>query len=78
LTIFAVSLLCVGEAMAISVLPSPNAGCGNVLSVSHEYTAFILTLLACFVALATLVWALVSVLPASGARSLQMPDEGDH
>jgi hypothetical protein len=78
LTMFTVSLLCVGEAMAISALPSPNEGCGNVLSVRHEYTAFVLTLLACFIALATLVWALVAVLPTSADRPSDIPDEADH
>jgi hypothetical protein len=58
LTIFTVLLLCVGEAMAISALPSPNRGCGNVLSIFHEHAAFTFTLLACFIALATLAEAL--------------------
>lgn len=59
MTIFTVMMLCVGEALAISALPEPNEGCGELLYLLHEYAAFILTLEACFVALAALVWALV-------------------
>jgi hypothetical protein len=63
MTIFTVVILCVGEALAISALPEPNQNCGDVLYGWHEYTAFILTLEACFVALATLAWALVVAAP---------------
>jgi hypothetical protein len=63
LTIFTVLLLCAGEAIAIAALTSPNQGCGRVLYYWQEYTAFLVTLLACFIALATLVWALVAVSP---------------
>lgn len=59
MAIFTFLILCVGEVLAISALPEPNQGCGEILYGLHEYTAFILTLEACFVALATLVWALV-------------------
>jgi hypothetical protein len=59
MTIFTVVMLCVGEALAISALPEPNEGCEDLLYLLHEYAAFILTLEACFVALAALVWALV-------------------
>jgi hypothetical protein len=77
LTIFTVLLLCVGEAMAISALPSPNQGCGNVLSIFHEHAAFTFTLLACFIALATLVWALVIASPVAGSKPTAFPqDEG--
>ena len=66
MTIFAVVMLCVGEALAISALPKSNQGCDDLLSGWHEYTAFVLTLEACFVALATLMWALIS--PSDQAR----------
>jgi hypothetical protein len=69
LTIFTVLLLCVGEATAISALPSLNRGCGNVLSAFHEHLAITVTLLACFIALATLVWAIVFVSHRAGGQS---------
>jgi hypothetical protein len=78
LTIFTVLVLCVGEAMAISALPSPNRGCGSVLSIFHEHLAFTFTLLACFIALATLLWALVVASPAAVSNSPAGPqDESD-
>jgi hypothetical protein len=77
LTIFTVLLLCVGEAMAISALPSPNRGCGNVLSIFHEHAAFTFTLLACFIALATLLWVLVVASPTARSKPAAGPqDEG--
>jgi hypothetical protein len=77
LTIFTVLLLCVGEAMAISALPSPNQGCGNLLSIVHENLAFVFTLLACFIALATLLWVLVVASPMAGSKPTVGPqDEG--
>jgi hypothetical protein len=77
LTIFTVLLLCFGEATAISALPSPNQGCGNVLSIFHEHAAFTFTLLACFIALATLVWALVVASPTARSKHAAGPqDEG--
>jgi hypothetical protein len=79
LAIFTVTLLCVGEALAISALPSPNQGCGNVLAVPHEYTAFVVTLLACFIALSTLVWALMAVPSTTGGNpSTAVEDVLDH
>lgn len=77
LTIFTVLLLCTGEAIAIAALTSPNQGCGKVLYYWQEYTAFLMTLLACFIALATLVWALVAVSPKEGDKpSAGAQDEG--
>jgi hypothetical protein len=77
LTIFTVLLLCFGEATAISALPSPNRGCGNVLSIFHEHLAFTFTLLSCFIALATLLWALVIASPTPGSKPAAGPqDEG--
>jgi hypothetical protein len=73
LTIFTVLLLCFGEAMAISALPSPNRRCGNVLSIFHEHAAFTFTLLACFIALATLLWALVVASPRAGSKPAAGP-----
>jgi hypothetical protein len=68
LTIFTVLLLCAAEAAAIAALPSGNQGCGRVLTYGEEYLAFSLTLSACFIALATLVWALVAPGPGDGTR----------
>ena len=77
LTIFTVLLLCAGEAIAIAALTSPNQGCGRVLYYWQEYTAFLVTLLACFIALATLVWALVAVSPKEGNKPpARAQDEG--
>jgi hypothetical protein len=68
LTIFTVLLLCAAEAAAIAALPSGNQGCGRVLTYGQEYLAFSLTLSACFIALATLVWALVAPGPSDETR----------
>ncbi|MBB5874541.1 hypothetical protein F4553_007975 [Allocatelliglobosispora scoriae] len=57
MTAMTVIILCAGEALAISTLPWTNARCGDTLQGWHEYVAFILTLEACSVALASLVWA---------------------
>jgi hypothetical protein len=77
LTIFTVLVLCVGEAMAISALPSPNQGCGNLLSIVHENLAFVFTLLACFIALATLLWVLVVASPTARSKpAAGLQDEG--
>lgn len=59
ITILTVVILCIGELLALSTLPLSNADCGRVLEVWHEYSAFVLTLDACSVALAMLVWALL-------------------
>jgi hypothetical protein len=69
LALFTVGLLCVAEALALSTLPEPNVGCGDVLFAWHEYAAFIVTLEASFVALVALVWALVLGPPAPGDRA---------
>jgi hypothetical protein len=69
LAIFIVIVLCIGEAIAISTLPSPNEGCGRLLSLWHEFRAFIFSVVACFIALSTLVWALVVASPTA---------EGEH
>jgi hypothetical protein len=68
LTIFTVLLLCAGEAVAITALPGGNQGCGRVLTYGQEYGAFSLTLSACFIALATLAWALVAPEPRDMVR----------
>jgi hypothetical protein len=68
LTIFTVLLLCTAEAVAIAVLVSPNQGCDKVLYYWQEYTAFLITALASFIALASLVWALVAVSPNEGDK----------
>ena len=54
-----VLILFVGEVMSLSALPLSNQGCLGTMSPWHEYTAFILTAEACFVAIATLIWALI-------------------
>jgi hypothetical protein len=59
MTIVSVVILCIGEALAISALPTDNERPGNILVTWHEYAAFVLTLEAVFVALALLVWALI-------------------
>ena len=68
LTLFTVLLLRAGEAIAIATLTSPNQGCGRVLHYWEEYTAFLITPLACLIALATLVWALVAVSPKEAVK----------
>jgi hypothetical protein len=73
LTMFTVLLLCAAEAAAITLLPGGNEGCGRVPSYGQEYKAFVLTLLACFIALATLVWALVAVSPRDDAKPSSAP-----
>ncbi len=58
--VFTVVLLVVGEALALSALPEPNEGCGDVLHGLHEYAAFVLTIEAAFIGLTMLVFALTS------------------
>ncbi len=59
-TVLVMSLGLVG---ALSTLPWEGLGCGQVLSKWHEYIVFILTLLAVFVGLATLIWQLLVARP---------------
>ena len=59
MTITTVFVLCIGEVLALSALPKSGKGCGDVLHGWHEHIAFVFTLEACFIALATLVWVLV-------------------
>jgi hypothetical protein len=54
-----VLILLVGEALAVSALPSSNQGCGDVLARRHEHAAFIVTLEAAAVGIVMLAWALV-------------------
>jgi hypothetical protein len=76
LTIFTVLLLCAGEAVAITMLPGGNQGCGRVLPYRLEYAAFMVTLSACFIALATLLWALVAASPPrDGDRPSAAPQD---
>jgi hypothetical protein len=73
LTMFTVLLLCAAEAAAITLLPGGNEGCGRVPSYGLEYAAFVVTLSACFIALATLVWALVAASPRDAAKPSSAP-----
>jgi hypothetical protein len=50
-----------GDCNSHADLPQP--GLREVLYYWEEYTAFLITPLACLIALATLVWALVAVSP---------------
>ena len=52
-------LAALGLVGALSTLPWEGLGCGQVLSKWHEYIVFILTLLAVFVGLTTLIWQLL-------------------
>jgi hypothetical protein len=67
--IFTILLLVVAEGLAISALPVNNSDV--FLYRWHEYTAFIVTLYACFVALAVLVAVLVLSLKPAGGRTVQ-------
>jgi hypothetical protein len=58
MVVMTVVLLAVAEMLAISALPWSNVGCDRLASW-HEYIAFIVTVDACLVALAWLVWALL-------------------
>lgn len=58
-TIMTVSLLSIGLGFALSALLKGGHGCGDVLSPWHEYLAFVVTVQASGVGLATLVWLLV-------------------
>jgi hypothetical protein len=66
---FTVLLLVVGEGLAISALPVDNNEV--FLYTWHEYVAFIVTLYACFVALAVLVAVLVVSLKPGGSRAVE-------
>jgi len=55
----AVMVMSLGLVGALSTLPWEGLGCGQVLSKWHEYIVFILTLLAVFVGLTTLIWQLL-------------------
>jgi hypothetical protein len=59
ITMSTVFVLCVGELLALSLLPSPNEGCGRVLSTAHEAIAFSTTSFASSLALILLFWALI-------------------
>jgi hypothetical protein len=76
MTIVTVLILVVGEAFAISALPESNKGCGNVLYPLHEYSAFVFTLEASFVALSTLVLALVITSAKDDRPRSNRPDCG--
>lgn len=54
--IMSLSILCIGEVMALSALVRKNAA---EITAWHAYLAFILAVYACLVALATLIWVLV-------------------
>lgn len=69
-----VMVLSLGLVGALSTLPWEGLGCGQVLSKWHEYIAFILTLQAVFMGLATLVWQLLVALPDS--KPGLAPDDG--
>jgi hypothetical protein len=68
MTIVSIVILCIGEALAISALPTDNEGPGDVLHGWHEYTAFVLTVQGVAVVLTILVWALVD--ESSGTTGL--------
>ena len=68
ITMFTVLVLCIGELLALSVLPSPNQGCGRVLSAPHEWIAFTTTVFACSTALMLLFWALIPVPSSDNQR----------
>jgi hypothetical protein len=63
MTIVSIVILCIGEALAISALPTDNEGPGDVLYGWHEYSAFVLTVQGVAIVLAILVWALVDEPP---------------
>jgi hypothetical protein len=58
-----VTVLAAGLVGSLSTLPWDGQGCGDVLSRSHEYIAFLLAVQAVFTGLATLVWLLVASTP---------------
>lgn len=59
-TVLVMSLGLVG---ALSTLPWEGVGCGQVLSKWHEYIVFIVTLMAVFIGLTTLIWQLLVARP---------------
>jgi len=71
ITMFTVFVLSIGELLALSVLPSPNEGCGRVLSATHESIAFSTTVFACSVALTLLFWALIPLPTSAIAKPVQ-------
>jgi hypothetical protein len=68
ITMFTVLVLCIGGLLALSVLPSPNQGCGRVLSAPHEFVAFTTTVFACSIGLMLLFWALIPVPSSANQR----------
>ena len=74
MTIVTLLVLVAGEALAISGLPESNSGCGDILLPWHEYAAFVVTLEACFVALALLVLALIDRDPEEPPGAAAKPE----
>ncbi len=58
-TIITVALLCVGLVFSLSAVLKDAQGCGDVLPAWHEYLAFVVSVQATAIGLATLVWLLV-------------------
>jgi hypothetical protein len=61
MAIVTVIVLCIGEVLAITALPVANRGCNNVLHDWYEYLVFIVTLTASVIALAALLWSIISL-----------------
>jgi hypothetical protein len=58
-----VTVLAAGLVGSLSTLPWDGQGCGDVLSRTHEYIAFLVAVQGVFTGLATLVWLLVANTP---------------
>lgn len=59
MAVFTVGLLCVAEVAALSALPQPNSGEGELLAPAHELAAFLLTVEASVTGLSILISVLV-------------------
>jgi hypothetical protein len=68
-----VTVLAAGLVGSLSTLPWDGQGCGDVLSRSHEYIAFLLAVQGVFTGLATLVWLLVASTPDDAASTGAVP-----
>jgi hypothetical protein len=71
--IVTVTTLCFAEVMALTALPLAGKETVNMVASWHRYAAFVITIEACFVTLATLAWALITYRETSPSQAPPFP-----